>query len=210
MHKAWKKHQNTVYWVDINLARKKGLKFYHIRLDGTLSFFHKHFQLILFRKLLGWKLEKSYTKKFSGHLGLHQRSTWNTTGKENWVQNMLNNQKDKLGNYLEVSNRTNKFQVQVVTDRGNPLSELTREPCKMEEQRPVRRRSMKILFTKKLFLRTDRGNPLSKRVKPKHVHLMTARVSTLNWHMIDRGNPLSKQTQKMCQMVAKHVLVMKA
>ena len=27
MHKTWKKHQNTVYWVDINLALKKGLKF---------------------------------------------------------------------------------------------------------------------------------------------------------------------------------------
>ena len=26
MHKAWNKHQNTVYWVDINLALKKGLK----------------------------------------------------------------------------------------------------------------------------------------------------------------------------------------
>ena len=29
--KAWKKHQNTVYWVDINLALKKGLKFYQTR-----------------------------------------------------------------------------------------------------------------------------------------------------------------------------------
>ena len=28
MHKAMKRHQNTVYWVDINLALKKGLKFY--------------------------------------------------------------------------------------------------------------------------------------------------------------------------------------
>ena len=28
LHKAWKKHQNTLYWVDINLAQKKGLKFY--------------------------------------------------------------------------------------------------------------------------------------------------------------------------------------
>ena len=28
MHKAWKKHQNTVYWVGIKLAQKKGLKFY--------------------------------------------------------------------------------------------------------------------------------------------------------------------------------------
>ena len=31
MHKAWKKHQNTVYWVDINLAQKNGLKFYQTR-----------------------------------------------------------------------------------------------------------------------------------------------------------------------------------
>ena len=31
MHKAWKKHQNTVYWVDINIALKKGLKFYQTR-----------------------------------------------------------------------------------------------------------------------------------------------------------------------------------
>ena len=41
MHKAWKKHQNTVHWVDINLALKKGLKFYQTRsnaiiLHGTL------------------------------------------------------------------------------------------------------------------------------------------------------------------------------
>ena len=36
LHKAWKKHQNTVYWVDINLALKKGLKFYQTR-----SFFTK-------------------------------------------------------------------------------------------------------------------------------------------------------------------------
>ena len=26
--KTWKKHQNTVYWVDIKLAQRKGLKFY--------------------------------------------------------------------------------------------------------------------------------------------------------------------------------------
>ena len=31
MPKAWKKHQNTVYWVDIKLAQKKGLKFNQTR-----------------------------------------------------------------------------------------------------------------------------------------------------------------------------------
>ena len=37
MHKAWKKHQNTVYWVDINIALKKGLKFF---LSSTIVRYH--------------------------------------------------------------------------------------------------------------------------------------------------------------------------
>ena len=44
---------------------------------------------------------------------------------------MLNDQ--KLGNYLEVSNRTNQFQIQVVRERRDPLLGMTREPYKMEE-----------------------------------------------------------------------------
>ena len=36
MHKARKKHQNTVCWVDINLALKKGLKFYQTRSNAII------------------------------------------------------------------------------------------------------------------------------------------------------------------------------
>ena len=36
MHKAWKKHQNTVYWVDIYLALKTGLKFYQTRSNAII------------------------------------------------------------------------------------------------------------------------------------------------------------------------------
>ena len=36
MHKAWKKHQNTVFWVDINLAMKKGLKFSQTRSNAII------------------------------------------------------------------------------------------------------------------------------------------------------------------------------
>ena len=36
MHKAWKKHQNTVYWVDINFALKKGLKLYRTRSNAII------------------------------------------------------------------------------------------------------------------------------------------------------------------------------
>ena len=66
---------------------------------------------------------------------------------------------------------------------------------------------MLILFTKNLFLRIGRGNPLWKRIKPTHVHLTTVRVLTLNWHMIDRGNPLLKQTENVpdgCQTRSCH------
>ena len=100
-------------------------------------------------------------EKYMRHLVLHQRSPWNTTGKENWVQKTLNDKKDKLSNNPEVSNRTNQFQTQVVIERGNPLLERiersnpllepTREPYKMEGKRPVPRRSIHVFFTKKLF-----------------------------------------------------------
>ena len=36
LHKAWKRHQDAVYWVDINLAMKKGLKFYQIRSNDII------------------------------------------------------------------------------------------------------------------------------------------------------------------------------
>ena len=36
MHKALKKHQNTVYWVDINLALKKGLKLFQTRSNAII------------------------------------------------------------------------------------------------------------------------------------------------------------------------------
>ena len=36
--KVWKKHKNTVYWVDIKLARKKGLKFYQTRSNAIILY----------------------------------------------------------------------------------------------------------------------------------------------------------------------------
>ena len=41
LHSAWKKHQDAVFWVDINFAIQKGLTFYQTRsnaiiLQGTL------------------------------------------------------------------------------------------------------------------------------------------------------------------------------
>ena len=36
LHIAWKRHQDAVYWVDIDLAIKKGLKFYQTRSNAII------------------------------------------------------------------------------------------------------------------------------------------------------------------------------
>ena len=36
MHSAWKKHQDAVFWVDINLTIKEGLTFYQTRLNASI------------------------------------------------------------------------------------------------------------------------------------------------------------------------------
>ena len=36
LHNAWKRHQDAVYWVDINLAIRKGLTFYQTRLNAII------------------------------------------------------------------------------------------------------------------------------------------------------------------------------
>ena len=36
LHKAWKKHQDAVYWVDIDLATRKGLTFYQTRSNAII------------------------------------------------------------------------------------------------------------------------------------------------------------------------------
>ena len=178
MHKAWKRHQDAVYWVDINLAPEERIEV-SIRLDRTPSFFTKHSQLIVFRKLLGWKLEKSCTRKYMRHLGPLQRSPWNMTGWKNWVQKMLNAKRDKLCNNSKVPNQTNQFQIQIMIERCNPLLEQPKDRVEVEEKRPVLRRSKHVLFMKKLSNMIERGNPLVKQEHTKHVHLMTARASTL-------------------------------
>ena len=61
IHKAWKRHQNAVYWVDIKLAQKKGLKFHQTRSKAIIHY--NALPACCIRKLFGWKLEKSNTKK---------------------------------------------------------------------------------------------------------------------------------------------------
>ena len=67
-----------------------------IRLDRMQLFFKKHFQRVVFQKLLDWKLEKSCTIKYTCHFDFRHRSHWSTNEQETWVWKLLDNQKEKL------------------------------------------------------------------------------------------------------------------
>ena len=84
---AWKKHQNTVYWVDIRLVQKKGLKFYQTRSNA----------IILYDTLPAYCIPKAikmetgeiiYEKVFASPWPLRS-FLLKTIGWKNWVQKLL-------------------------------------------------------------------------------------------------------------------------
>ena len=131
LHKTWKRHQDAVHWVDINLAMRKGLKFYQTRSNA----------IILQETLPAYCIPKVVRMETGEviyeNVYMSPRPQPKISLKHDWKrelgQNMLNDQKDKLCNYLEVSNRTNQFQIQVVRERRDPLLKMTREPCRAQE-----------------------------------------------------------------------------
>ena len=62
------------------------------------------------QKMFKWRLEKSYTRKYMRHLVFLQRSPWHMIGWRNWVQKLLNDQRDKLFNNPKVPKQTNQIQ----------------------------------------------------------------------------------------------------
>ena len=66
-----------------------------IRHDRTPSLFTKHSQLTVFRELLGWKLEKSHTRRYTRHFVFLQRSPC-MTGWKNWVQELFSDQMEPV------------------------------------------------------------------------------------------------------------------
>ena len=74
MHKAWKKHQNTVYWVDINLAMSERIaQFYQTRSNAIIL--QDTLPAYCIPKVVRLKTVKViYEKVYMCHLGLHRRS----------------------------------------------------------------------------------------------------------------------------------------
>ena len=151
LHSAWKKHQDAVFWVDIDLAIRKGLTFYQTRsnaiiLQGTLP-------ACCIPKVVRLKIEKSYMRNHTCLLDHHQRFHYDTItigpeGMMNWALQLNNSQSVKLFDSLEEKfntkrspNQPNQNPNQSVIDRGNLI---TQKMCLLlKVKRPVPMRSMK-------------------------------------------------------------------
>ena len=111
MHKTWKKHQKTVYWVDINLALKKGLKFYQTRSNAIIL--HETLPAYCIPKVVRMETgEVIYEKVYAS-----PRPPPKISLKHDWVQKLLNDRMEKLFNSSTVPSQANHIQTQIMIER---------------------------------------------------------------------------------------------
>ena len=76
--KMWKKRQNTVYWVDIKPAQKKGFKFYQTRSNAIILY--DTLPAYCIPKAIMMGSGESFTRKYMRHLDLLRRFPLKTIG----------------------------------------------------------------------------------------------------------------------------------
>ena len=145
MHKTWKKHQNTVCWVDINLALKKGLKFYQTRSNAIIL--HEPLPACCIPKVVRMETgEVIYDKVHASPRPPPKISLKTYLDERIGFTNCFDNQMEKSFNNLKVPNYANQIQTQIMIERRNPLFALNGR----QEKHPVLRRSQHVLLVKKL------------------------------------------------------------
>ena len=110
MHKAWKKHQNTVYWVDINLAQRKGLKFYQTRSKAIIL--HETLPACCIPEVVRMETGEVINEKVYAS----PQPPPKISLKHDWIKELsselLDNQKEKLLDKQKVPNQPNLTQIQ--------------------------------------------------------------------------------------------------
>ena len=158
MHKALKKHQNTVYWVDINFALKKGLKFYQTRSNAIIL----HETLPAYCKPTVVRMETGEVKHEMVYASPRPlpKISWNMTEWKIWVQKLLDNHKEKLLDKQKVPTQANQIQNPdhdktvkpvVCPQRGAPHSQEI-------ETRSFREEAVKHDSTEKLVVCSDENH----------------------------------------------------
>ena len=200
LNSDWKKHQDAVFWVDINLAIRKGLTFYQTRsnaiiLQGTLPAY-------CIPKVVRLKsgevlYEKSYMSprpppKISlrhdwtrGEVPLGSTVDQQPEGK------VVRQSRGEVSRQATFSQLTQPIPKPICDRSGNLI---TRTTCLLlKVKRPVPIRSMKKVFTENSVLQIDQGNLI--------ICLKTSELSKLT---IDQGNLIN--TQSNDKMLLKYIV----
>ena len=174
----------------------------------------------VFRKLFGWELETSYTRKYMRHLVLLQRSPCNMTWKENWVQKLFDNQKEKLLNNPKIPNQTNQIQTQIMIERWHPLCAATQGPRKVQEKTSRSQEIETRSFHAEAVEHDRTGTPVvgsdpttaqgARKNVPFSGDRNTIFFNKKLLNMIERGHPLFAVTQVTRKEPPKHVPLMQA
>ena len=105
LHNAWKKHQDAVYWVDIDLAIRKGLTFYQTRSNAIIL--RETLPAYCIPKVVRMKTgEVIYVKVY-----MSLRQPPKISLKHDWKRELGSEhaQRSEAGQPSEVSNRTNQL-----------------------------------------------------------------------------------------------------
>ena len=150
MHAAWKKRQNTVYWVDINLAQKKGLKFYQTRSNAILL--HETLPAYCLPKVVRMETRSRIRE------GICVTSSSSKIYlKHDWMKELASGIVQRPEG--QVVQQSESSQIMMI-ERRHPLLAVTQVTRKMQEKRPVFRRSKHVLFMKKLLNMIERVKPV--------------------------------------------------
>ena len=165
MHSAWKKHQDAVFWVDIDLGIKEGLTFYQTRsnaiiFQGTLPAYC--IPIVVRLKTGEVLLEKSYMSPRPPKISLRHDHDW-TRGNDQLGSTVDQQPGGKVVRqsrgevqHERSPNQPNQSQNQSVIDQGNLR---TRKVCLLlRVKRPVPMRSMKKVFTRSSVFQMDEVN----------------------------------------------------
>ena len=160
MHKAWKKHKNTVYWVDINLALRKGLKFYQTRWNAIIL--HETLPAYCVPKVVRMETgEVIYEKVYAS-----PRPPPKISLKHDWMKEFGSEVAQQAeGQVVQQSNNSQSNQLNPSPDHddrtGQPVVGGDPRTAPGARKTSCPRRSKHVLFMKKLLNMIERRTPLS-------------------------------------------------
>ena len=116
---TWKRHQDTVYRVEKQLAERKGLKFYQTRSNAII--FSDTLPAYCIPKVVVMESGEIIYEKVCMSPRPPPQISLKHHWMNEWVQKLLDNQKEKLLDKQKVPNQPNQTQIQIMIERRDPL-----------------------------------------------------------------------------------------